>query len=189
MNHQIEKVLFSGSDIASMVQKLGQAISRDYQNKNLVLVSLMKGSLVFTADLMRKITVPCQLECMTVSSYKGAHTSGNITVLQDISVSLKHTDVLVVEDMLDTGLTLQYILGHLKQKHAKSVRICTLFDKPEGRKVCIKADYVGAQVPNAFLVGYGLDYNEYYRNLPYVGILSSAVIDRDCQQNSSQSKE
>ena len=116
MNHQIEKVLFSESDIASMVQKLGQAISRDYQNKNLVLVSLMKGSLVFTADLMRKITVPCQLECMTVSSYKGAHTSGNITVLQDISVSLKHTDVLVVEDMLDTGLTLQYILGHLKQK-------------------------------------------------------------------------
>ena len=115
MNHQIEKVLFSESDIASMVQKLGQAISRDYQNKNLVLVSLMKGSLVFTADLMRKITVPCQLECMTVSSYKGAQTSGNITVLQDISVSLKHTDVLVVEDMLDTGLTLQYILGRRRR--------------------------------------------------------------------------
>ena len=149
----------------------------------------MKGSLVFTADLMRKITVPCQLECMTVSSYKGAQTSGNITVLKDISISLKHTDVLVVEDMLDTGLTLQYILGHLKQKDAKSVRICTLFDKPEGRKVSIKADYVGAQVPHAFLVEYGLDYNEYYRNLPYVGILSSAVIDRDRQQNSSQSKE
>ena len=90
---------------------------------------------------------------------------------------------------MDTGLTLQYILGHLKQKHAESVRICTLFDKPEGRKASVKADYVGAKVPNAFLVGYSLDYNEYYRNLPYVGILSSAVIARDCQQNSSQSKE
>lgn len=126
---------------------------------------------------------------MTVSGYKGAQPSGNITVLQDIFISLKHTHVLVVEDMLDTGLTLQYILRHFKQKHAESVCICTLFDKPKGRKVFIKADYVGAEIPNAFLVGYGLDYNEYYRNLPYVCILSSAVIDRDCQQNSSQSKE
>lgn len=189
MNHQIEKVLFSESEIASMVQKLGQAISCDYHNKRLILVSLMKGSLIFTADLMRQITLPCQLECMTVSSYKGVQSSGKITVVQDVSASLEHADVLVVEDMLDTGLTLQYILGHLKQKHAESVRICTLFDKPEGRKASVKADYVGAKVPNAFLVGYGLDYNEYYRNLPYVGILSSAVIDRDCQQNSSQSKE
>ena len=172
-----------------MVQNLGQAISRDYQDKHLDLLSFMKNSLVFTADLMREITVPCQLECMTVSGYKEVQTSGKITVLQDISVLLKHTDVLVVEDMLDTGWTLQYILRHLKQKHAESVRICTLFDKPQGRKVSIKADYVGAEVPDAFLVGYGLDYNEYDRNLPYVGILSWAVIDRDCQQNSSQSKE
>ncbi len=188
-DHLIEKVLYSKEEIASMVQRLGQAVSRDYQGKSLVLVSLMKGSVVFTADLMRCITVPCRLECMTVSSYHGAQSSGTVTVLQDISSSLEHTDVLVVEDMVDTGLTLQSICGHLRQKGAANVRSCVLFDKPARRIVPVKADYVGAEVPDAFLVGYGLDYHEYYRNLPYVGILSSAVIDRDCRQNSSQSKE
>ena len=190
MKQHIYKVLYSEEEIASIVKKLGASISADYADKNLLLVTLLKGSLLFTADLIRQITVPCRLECMAVSSYQGnTQTTGTVTILQDIALPLDDVDVLVVEDILDTGLTLQYILKHIKSKHAKSVKICTLFNKPEGRKVHITAEYIAATVPNEILVVYVLAYNEYYRNLPFVGILSSAVIARDCQQNSSQSKE
>ena len=176
MNKDVQSILYSEEDIAKTVQRLGEEISRDYAGKNLLLVSVLKGAVVFLTDLMRAITIPCKIDFMATSSYgSGTKSSGVVKILKDLDTHLEGYDVLIVEDILDSGRTLQYIIELLRGRHPNSVRICTLFDKPEGRQVPIFADYVGLPVPNEFIVGYGLDYDELYRNLPYIGILKPEV--------------
>lgn len=172
----IEKVYFSREELAGIVSKLGAQISKDYENKNLLLVSILKGSVVFMADLMRAITIPCNIDFMCVSSYgSGTRTSGTVKIIKDLDIDLKGKDLLLVEDILDSGVTLSYVSALLKTRNPNSIRVCTLLDKPERRIADIKADYSGAHVPDEFVVGYGLDYDEKYRNLPYIGVLKREI--------------
>ena len=176
MEQDIQEVLFSKEYLDQTVRELGSRISRDYEGKNLLLVSVLKGSVVFMADLMRAITSPCSIDFMAVSSYgAGVKTSGVVRIIKDLDINLEGWDLLLVEDILDSGMTLSYIREMLQQRNPKSIKLCTLFDNPERRTVDLNADYSGLNVPNEFIVGYGLDYNEKYRNLPYVGILKPEV--------------
>ena len=176
MRQDMETILFDQAQLEAKVAQLGEQISRDYEGKDLLLVGVLKGSVVFMADLMRRITVPAAIDFMVVSSYgSGVKTSGVVRILKDLDRSIEGKDVLIVEDILDSGMTLHYLRDLLRDRGCASVRIVTLLDKPERRKVDIHPDYVGFQIPDAFVVGYGLDYAEKYRNLPYVGILKPSV--------------
>ncbi len=175
MIDSIDKILLSEEYLSEIVSKLGKRISEDYKDKNLLMISVLKGSVIFMSDLMRKISIPCMIDFMAVSSYLGTKSSGEVRILKDLDIPIEGYDILVVEDILDSGRTLSYILEMLKSRNPKSIKLCTLLDKPEARKAEIYADYVGEKIPNEFVVGYGLDYNEKYRNLPFVGILSSKV--------------
>ncbi len=174
----ITKILITEEEIASCVKELGQSITEDYEGKNLHLIGVLKGSAVFMTDLMRKIDLPLTIDFLAVSSYgTGAKTTGVVRLSKDLDNSIEGKDVLIVEDILDSGLTLTYITEILKQKNANSVKVCTLLNKPERRdpSVTLVADYEGFKIPDEFVVGYGLDYAEKYRNLPYVGILGRHV--------------
>jgi hypoxanthine phosphoribosyltransferase len=172
----IEEVLLSSEEIHKKIEELGKCISADYKDKNLLMVSILKGSVVFMADLMRQITVPARIDFMSVSSYgTGVKTSGVVKITKDLDVPLEGYDLLIVEDILDSGLTLHYIIEILKSRKPRSVSICTLLDKPERRKVEVRTDYLGFNIPDKFVVGYGLDYAEKYRNLPYIGVLKPSV--------------
>lgn len=176
MRQDIERVLFTEEQIQQIVQRIGGEISRDYAGKNLLLVSVLKGSVVFMADLMRAITIPARIDFMATSSYgSGAKTSGVVKIVKDLDLELAGYDIVIVEDILDSGKTLSYLLELLQSRGPKSIRICTLFDKPERREVEVFPTYVGSQIPDAFIVGYGLDFDEKYRNLPFVGVLKSSV--------------
>ncbi len=175
MDKDIEKILLSEEEIGETCKRLGEEISRDYKGKKLLLVSVLKGAVVFMADLMRNITVDAEIDFMAISSYSGSKSTGVVQFKKDLDIDPDGYDILVVEDILDTGLSLKYIVDILLRKNANSVKICAFLDKPENRKADIKADYVGTQVPNEFVVGYGLDYNEKYRNLPYLGVLKPEV--------------
>ena len=176
MHDEIKEVLFSEEDLQAIVSRIGKEISEDYRNKNLFLVSVLKGSLMFMADLMRAIDVPCEIDFMSVSSYgAGTTTTGAVRILKDLDASLEGKDIVVVEDILDSGVTLSYLLKHLEARNPASIRLCTLLDKPERRKMPITADYIGTTVPDQFIVGYGLDYAEKYRNLPYIGVLKPEI--------------
>jgi hypoxanthine phosphoribosyltransferase len=176
MKEDIERVLLTREQLSEITADLGKRISKDYEGKKLVLVSVLKGSIVFMADLMRNITIPCEIDFMAVSSYgKGTKTSGNVKIIKDLDRSVENMDLLIIEDILDSGRTLSYLSDLLRQRNANSIKICTLLDKPDRREADIKADYFGAVIPDAFVVGYGLDYAEKYRNLPYVGILKPSV--------------
>jgi len=172
IENDIEKVFFSKEELAAIVKRLGAQISKDYEGKNLLLVSILKGSVIFMADLMREITVPCEIDFMCVSSYgSGTTTSGNVKIIKDLDIDLHGKDLLLVEDILDSGMTLSHVRTMLEQRSPASIKICTLLDKPERRQADIYADYAGTFVPDEFVVGYGLDYDEIYRNLPYIGVL------------------
>lgn len=176
MEQDILRTLISEEQLHQKVAQIGKQVSADYQDKNLLMVSVLKGSVVFMADLMREISIPCEIDFMCVSSYgSGTKTSGVVKIIKDLDIDLKNRDLLIVEDILDSGMTLSYIKEMLKQRGTKSIKICTLLDKPERRKADITPDYVGFTVPDEFVVGYGLDYDEKYRNLPYVGILKPEV--------------
>lgn len=176
MLDDIQEVLYSEETLAKIVTDMGAKISEDYKDKNLLMVSVLKGSVVFMADLMRAITINCRIDFMAVSSYgSGVKTSGVVKIIKDLDIPLAGYDVLVVEDILDSGMTLSYILELLQSRGPKSIKLCTLFDKPDRRTVNITADYAGTIVPDEFVVGYGLDYDEKYRNLPFVGILKPSV--------------
>ena len=173
MESNIQRVLLSEEQIRQKVAELGKILSEEYADKDTVFVGVMKGVVVFYADMVRQITVPCQFEFMWISSYQGAESTGKMIVKRDVSVDLKGRHVVILEDIFDTGNSLTYTYQHLLSKEPASLKICTLLDKPERRApgVTLVPDYVGFTVPNEFVVGYGLDYNEHYRNLPYVGIL------------------
>ena len=176
MNDDILRVLYSEEELEAKCAELGAQISKDYEGKNLLLVSVLKGAVVFMTDLMRHITVPCSIDFMVVSSYgSGVKTSGVVKIVKDLDADLAVKDLLIVEDILDTGMTLHYLKQLLQDRNPNSIRIATLLDKPERRRAAVRADYVGYQVPDEFVVGYGLDYDEKYRNLPYVGILKPEV--------------
>ena len=177
MINDIDRVLLSEEELSAIVKKLGAQITEDYKGKNLVLVSVLKGSVIFMADLMREIKVPCTIDFMAVSSYgSGTKTSGVVKIIKDLDTDVvEGADLLIVEDILDSGVTLEYLIKVLSARNPRSVKICTLLDKPERRKANVKADYAGSQVPDAFVVGYGLDFNEKYRNLPLIGALKPAV--------------
>ena len=177
MLNDIKEVYYSEAQLAAIVERLGEQISEDYKYKNLLLVSILKGSVVFMADLMRQIKAPCGIDFMAVSSYGSGteNTSGSVKIIKDLDINLAGYDVLIVEDILDSGRTLSYIKSLLLGRNPASIRICTLLDKPERRTVDLQADYVGGRVPDEFVVGYGLDYDEKYRNLPFIGILKPYV--------------
>ena len=170
-------MLVTEDAIQAKIAELGRRIGEDYADRPLTLVSVLKGSLPFMADLMRAIPVPVRIDLMEVSSYGGTGTesSGLVRILKDLSASIEGEDVLIVEDIIDTGLTLNYLLRYLRGKNPRSLRICTLLDKPARRLVDIPVDYIGFTIPDQFVVGYGLDYGEIYRNLRFVGVLKREV--------------
>ena len=173
----VAEVLLSEEQIQAKVVELGARISADFDGRELTLVSVLKGSLPFMADLMRAITIPVQIDLMEVSSYGGTATesSGLVRILKDLSSSIDGRHVLIVEDIIDTGLTLNYLVRYLRGKNPASLRICTLLDKPARRLVEIPIDYLGFEIPDRFVIGYGLDYGERYRNLRFVGVLRPEV--------------
>jgi hypoxanthine phosphoribosyltransferase len=177
LEHDIGEVLLSEADIAAKTAELGRRISEDYAGRNLTLVSVLKGSLPFMADLMRQISLPLRIDLMEVSSYGGTATesSGLVRIMKDLSASIADEDVLLVEDIIDTGLTLNYLVRYLRGKSPASLKICTLLDKPARRLVDIPVDYVGFEIPDQCVVGYCLDYGERYRNLRFVGVLRPEV--------------
>ncbi len=176
MHNDVLKVLLSEEEIAQKVKELGRRISDDYKGKIPLVVSVLKGSVVFVSDLIRAMDVNTEIDFMVVSSFAGGVvSSGVVRIIKDIDIPIENRDVLIVEDILDSGLTLEYITGILKDRNPASVRIATLLDKPCRRKSSVKADYVGFEIPDEFVIGYGLDYEEHYRNLPYIGVLKPSV--------------
>ena len=177
LHDDIAQILLTEEQISTRVAELGDRITADYQGRPVTLVSVLKGSLPFMADLMRAIDLPLRIDLMEVSSYGGATTesSGLVRILKDLSSSIEGEDVLIVEDIIDTGLTLNYLIRYLRGKNPKSLRICTLLDKPARRLVEIPVDYIGFEIPDQFVIGYGLDYGEVYRNLRFVGVLKPEV--------------
>ena len=180
MERDIQEILLSEEQIRARIEELGQELTREYEGKDPVIVGVLKGVVVFYADMIRKINVPCQMDFMWISSYAGTESTGNMIVRRDVSVDIKGRHVLILEDIFDTGNSLDFTAKHLLAKEPASLKICTLLDKPEGRKpgITLKADYVGFTIPNAFVVGYGLDFNEHYRNLPYVGVLKPEAYEK-----------
>ena len=176
LEKNIEKVLLTKEQLEQRIKELGAEITRDYQGKELVLAAVLRGSYVFMADLTRAIDLPLTVDFMAVSSYgAGTVSSGQVEIKKDLSDPIEGKNLLIIEDILDSGNTLYYLMDVLSARHPASIRICTLLDKPERRVKPIKADYSGFVIPDAFVVGYGLDYDEKYRNLPYVGVLKPEV--------------
>ncbi len=179
LKKDVERVLITEEEIAGAVKKLANQIKDEYSEKNPLILCILKGSLVFTADIIREMDFPCEIDFMQVSSYgSGAETTGKLVIKKDISTDIRGRDVIVVEDILDTGVTLSNLLPELKARGASSVRLCVLLNKPERRTVEVKADYIGFEIENEFVIGYGLDYNEKYRNLPYIGVLKREVYEK-----------
>ena len=176
LEKDIQEVLFSQQQLAERVDQIAQEITRDYAGKEIVLISVLRGSFVFMADLCRRIDLPCTIDFMSVSSYgKGTSSSGQVQITKDLSGDISGKHILVVEDILDSANTLSYLLKLLEQRAPASIRLCTLLDKPERRVKPVEVHYSGFTIPDAFVVGYGLDYAEHYRNLPYIGILKPEV--------------
>ena len=173
MERMIQEVLLSEEQIQNRIRELGEILSKEYADKNPIVVGVLKGVVVFYADMIRHLKVPCQMDFMWISSYAGTESTGKMVVKQDLSSDIRGRHVLILEDIFDTGNSLDYTYHYLMSREPASIKICTLLDKPERRNpnVTLQADYTGFTIPNAFVVGYGLDFNEEYRNLPYIGIL------------------
>ena len=179
MADDIAEILIPAAEIQAKVRELGRAISRDYAGKDLVLISVLRGGFVFLADLCRVITLPVTIDVMAVSSYgPDARPLGVVKILKDLDESVTDREILVVEDVIDTGLTLSYLLRNLEPRAPASLKVCVLLDKPARRIVDLPIAYRGFEVPDKFVVGYGLDYRQRYRNLPYIGILTKEAVDR-----------
>ena len=177
MEKDIAKILLTEEQIKTRIKELGEILTAEYADKNPIVVGVLKGVVIFYADMIREIKVPCNMDFMRVTSYKGTESTGKVAFGGKMQENIQGRHVLILEDIFDTGNSLQFLVDHLTQKQPASLKICTLLDKPSRRNpsVTVKPDYVGFEVPNEFVVGYGLDYNEYYRNLPYIGILKPEV--------------
>ena len=175
MKDDIERVLLSEEEIQEKVSEIGKQISLDFEGKNPIFVGVLKGCFIFMADLMRNVSIPCSMDFMAVSSYSGTTSTGAVKINKDLSEDILGRHLILVEDILDSGVTLNYLKQYLTVRQPASIHIATLLDKPARRKAPIQPDYSCFQVPDAFVVGYGLDYNERYRNLPYIGILKPKV--------------
>ena len=173
MERDIQNILLTEEQIQAKIRELGEILTEEYKDKDPVVVGVLKGVVVFYADMIRHIKVPCQMDFMWISSYAGTNSTGQMQVRRDVSCDIKGRPVLILEDIYDTGNSLDFTYKHLMSKEPASLKICTLLDKPERRKpgITLVPDYVGFTIPNEFVVGYGLDFNEHYRNLPYVGVL------------------
>jgi hypoxanthine phosphoribosyltransferase len=170
----IGEVLIAEEDLQRRVSELGAEISRDYEGRDLVMVGVLRGAVLFVADLLRELTVPCEVDFMAVSSYGSAtDSSGVVRILKDLDASIEGRDVLIVEDIIDSGLTLQYMVRSLKARNPNSLETCALLTKPERRRVDLPIKYVGFEIPDRFVIGYGLDYAQHYRNLRFVAVLAS----------------
>ena len=180
MDNDIQQILITEEQIKARIAELGRELTAEYAGKNPVIVGVLKGVVVFYADMVRQIKVPCQMDFMWLSSYQGTNSTGGMVVKRDVTVDVRDRHVLILEDIYDTGNSLDFTYRHLMSKGPASLKICTLLDKPERRKpgITLKPDYVGFTIPNEFVVGYGLDYNEHFRNLPYVGVLKSEVYEK-----------
>ena len=175
MNQDIERILISEAEIEAEVTKIGKQITRDYAGKDPIFIGVLKGCFIFMADLMRHVDVDCSMDFMAVSSYKGTTSTGAVKINKDLSEDIGGRHLILVEDILDSGVTLNYLKNYLSVRKPASIAVATLMDKPARRKADIYADYSCFEIPDAFVVGYGLDYNERYRNLPYIGVLKPEV--------------
>ncbi len=176
INNDISEILYTKQELDEINKKLGAQITKDFQGKNLLVIGILKGSIYFMSDLTRYIDLPIKLDFLAVSSYGGGTTSsGVVKIVKDVDINLEGLDVLLVEDILDSGRTLNYVCQMLKTRNPNSISIVTLLDKPERRVVDLKPDYIGCEVPDEFVVGYGLDYNQKYRNLSYIGVLKREI--------------
>lgn len=172
MRDKVQEVLITEKKLAARIGELGKEMTKDYKKKDLFVVGVLKGANIFMSDLIRKIDLPMQMDFMAVSSYgMSTESSGTVRIIKDLDFSIEGKDVLIVEDIIDSGLTLKYLTRILMERKPASLKICTLLDKPERRKVDIPIDYIGFRIPDAFIVGYGIDFAEGYRNLPYVAVL------------------
>lgn len=180
MKNDMLKTLITKEELEATVARLGREITRDYQGKTPMMVAVLKGAFIFMADLVRQVDIPCTLDFMCVSSYgKWMSTSGQVKIIKDLDTTIEGKDVIIVEDILDSGVTLSYLMDLLRARKPASIRLCTLFDKPARHKVDIHIDYKGMEVPNEFIVGYGLDYAEVYRNYPEIAVLKPQVYTED----------
>lgn len=177
------KTLLTREEVEKRIKELAKEIEKDYCGKDLLVIGLLKGSIMFMSDLIKEMDLPVMIDFMSVSSYSGTTSTGVINVLKDTDISVKDKDVLIVEDIIDTGLTLSHVKKLLEDRGAKSLKICTLLDKPSRRTIEMKGDYVGFEIPDEFVVGYGLDYDQHHRNLPYVGIVVKNNRRRICPLN------
>ncbi|MBW9153386.1 hypoxanthine phosphoribosyltransferase [Clostridium estertheticum] len=176
MNNDIKEVLYNEDQLRDKIRQMGEKVSKDYYGKDLILIGILKGSVIFMSDLIKEITIPCKMDFMAVSSYgNSTKTSGVVRILKDLDFEIQGKDVLIVEDIIDSGVTLKYLMKCLSARKPSSLEIICLLNKPERRKVDIEVKYVGFDVPDFFIVGFGMDYAERYRNLPYIGILKDEI--------------
>jgi hypoxanthine phosphoribosyltransferase len=177
LERAVTEILVDEESLRSRVAELGEEISRDYEGRDLLLIGVLKGAVFFMADLMRQLTVPCEIDFMAISSY-GASTdsSGVVRILKDLDINIEGREVLVVEDIIDSGLTLSYLMRNLEARQPASLEVCALMTKPERREIDVPVRYIGFEIPNRFVIGYGLDFDERYRNLPYVGVLDPSLV-------------
>ncbi|HEY1365566.1 MAG TPA: hypoxanthine phosphoribosyltransferase [Gaiellaceae bacterium] len=177
LERAVDEILIDEQTLQARIAELGESVSADYAGRDLLLIGVLKGAVFFMADLMRRLTVPCEIDFMAISSY-GASTdsSGVVRILKDLDINIEGRDVLVVEDIIDSGLTLSYLIRNLEAREPATLEICALMTKPDRREIDVPVRYVGFEIPNRFVIGYGLDFAERYRNLPYVGVLAADLI-------------
>ena len=180
MKNDMQEILLNEEQIQSKVKELAAQLSKDYAGKDPVFVGVLKGVVIFFADIVRNIDIPCEIDFMSIASYSGTSSTGRTDIRKDVSVDIKGRHVVILEDIFDTGSSLTYTVNHLLNKQPASLKVCTFLDKPERRKpgITLKPDYTGYVIPNKFVVGYGLDFNEHYRNLPYIGVLKPEVYEK-----------
>ena len=177
LERAVGEILIDEETLSTRVAELGAEVSADYQGRDLLLIGVLKGAVFFMADLMRELTVPCEIDFMAISSYGAAtDSSGVVRILKDLDINVAGRDVLVVEDIIDSGLTLSYLMRNLESREPASLEVCALMTKPDRREIDVPVRYIGFEIPNRFVVGYGLDFGERYRNLPYVAVLSEDLI-------------
>ena len=180
MREDIKEIMLTEEQIQAKVKELAAVLSEEYAGKDPVFIGVLKGVVVFFADMVRNLSIPCEFDFMSISSYSGTTSTGRTEIRKDVSVDIKGRHVVILEDIFDTGTSLTFTVNHLMNKEPASLKVCTFLDKPERRKpgITLKPEYVGYTIPNEFVVGYGLDYNEHYRNLPYIGILKPEVYEK-----------